>query len=355
MKKPDRILLLKMDHIGDALWSFPAIRALRAAFPAAVIDMLCTPYLAGAFRRVSELTQVIEYDAAAPLDERQAVWRKMRDRTYHSAIVLGPVDKVNHLAFLSRAKERFGYAYSGNLFRSVARVLFLTRRFDHPADIAAKSGLPLPHEVMAMLELVGKYGASVPTHPTLFFPLTPDENKAAAATLQKLLPGKESFAALHLCAKSFSHGWNESTFAQLAKVLQQVLPDAGWIITAGPAEAAVLESYRPALAAAGIPVVSGMALPPMAAILARMQVLVSWDTGVVHLASAVGTPVVDIFPAKDFDYCVQRWGPWGASGHPVHQKTEMLDAVTLDTIVREVREIVTPKQEESSRDHKGTC
>ena len=346
MKKPDRILLLKMDHIGDALWSFPAIRALRAAFPAAVIDMLCTPYLAGAFRRVPELTQVIEYDATAAMEERQAVWRQMRDRTYNTAIVLGPVDKVNHLAFLSRAKERLGYAYSGNLFRSVIRILFLTRRFDHPADIAAKSGLPLPHEVTAMLELVGKYGAAVPSHPTLFFPLTTDEKQAAAATLQKLLPGKESFAALHLCAKSFSHGWNESTFAQLARVLQQVLPDTGWIVTAGPAEEPFLESYRPILTAAGMPVVSGMALPSMAAILARMQVLVSWDTGVVHLASAVGTPVVDIFPAKDFDYCVQRWGPWGPGGYPVHQKTEVLDANTLEAIVRAVREIVTPTQEE---------
>ena len=355
MKKPDRILLLKMDHIGDALWSFPSIRALRAAFPTAVIDMLCTPYLAEAFRRVPELTSVIEYDAAAALDERQAVWRKMRDRTYHTAIVLGPVDKVNHLAFLSRAKERLGYAYSGNLLRSVARILFLTQRFSHPADIAARSGLPLPHEVSAMLALVGKYGVPAPATPTLFFPVTVQEKQAALALLQRLCPEKKVFAALHLCAKSFQHGWNASAFSGLAAQLQQALPDVGWIVTAGPAEEACLDSYRPALSAAGISVVTGLDLGHLAAILAQLQVLVSWDTGVVHLASAVGTPVVDIFPDKDFDYCVQRWGPWGSGGYSVRQRGKELNASTLESILRTVRQISMSEQEGRSLDHKGTC
>ncbi|HWR29265.1 MAG TPA: hypothetical protein VN631_05480, partial [Negativicutes bacterium] len=198
MRNPEQILLLKMDHIGDALWSFPAIVALRSAFPAAKIDMLCTPYLAEAFRRVAELTQVMEYDTSAPLSERQMVLRQLRRQNYDVAIVLGPVDKVNHLAFLSGARERIGYFYSGNLLRSLTRRLFLTQGFPHPSDVAGKTGLPLPHEVAAMMSLVEKQGASLSPDPKLIFPITAEEKESAAAFLHKLLPEKRSFAALHL-------------------------------------------------------------------------------------------------------------------------------------------------------------
>jgi ADP-heptose:LPS heptosyltransferase len=345
MKQLDRILLIKMDHIGDALWSFPAIHALRLAFPSAAIDILCTPYLAEAFRRLEDLDQVIEYDSGASLTEKQAILRKLRNPTYSVAIVLGPVDKVNHLAFLSRAQERIGYAYAGNWVRAVTGRLFLTGRFPHPADVAGKAGLPLPHEVKALLALVKKTGAAAPDDPELFFPLTSEEKASAAAYLQQLLPGKTAFAALHLCAKSFRHGWTEEAFCGLAAKLQTTLPDTGWIVTAGPAEEPYLDSYREALAGAGIPVVSGLNLGGMAALLAEMRLLVSWDTGVVHLATAVGTPVVDIFPDKDFEYCVQRWGPWGAGGHSVRQRQDVLDASTLDTLLRTVLKIAMPRQE----------
>ena len=87
MNRPTKILLLKMDHIGDALWSFPAIRTMRAAYPAAKIDMLCTPYLAEAFRQVADLSQVIEYDTKISLSSRWRIIQSLRRRFFYAVSV----------------------------------------------------------------------------------------------------------------------------------------------------------------------------------------------------------------------------------------------------------------------------
>jgi ADP-heptose:LPS heptosyltransferase len=286
--------------------------------------MLCTPYLAEAFRQVSELSQVIEYDTKLSLSRRWAILRLLRAQEYAAAFVLGPVDKVNHLAFLSGARERIGYAYQGSLWRTLTRPLFLTRSFPHPADTALRAGRPLPHEVPAMLNLLASYGVPAPKDPSLFFPVSAAAWEAARTRLQKLLPDCRQFAVLHLCSKSFGHGWTAEAFAALAERLRRLDPSTGWVVTAGPAEEPLLPPYREALSAFDIPVLTGLNLAEMAALLAQVRLLVSWDTGVVHLADAVGTPVVDIFPAQSFTYCVQRWGPWGKTAAVVEQAGEVL-------------------------------
>lgn len=340
MTRPTKILLLKMDHIGDALWSFPAIRALRTAYPAAKIDMLSTPYLAEAFRQVADLSQVIEYDTKLSLSSRWGIIQRLRRQAYDVAFVFGPVDKINHLAFLSGARERIGYAYQGSLLRTVTRPLFLTRSFPHPADAAARAGRPLPHEVPSMLGLLEKYGTPVPENPSLFFPVSTAAREDARARLQKLRPGCRQFAVLHLCSKSFQHGWNAPAFAVLAERLQRLCPETGWVVTAGPAEEPFLPEYREALSGIGVPVVTGLQLTDMAALLSQVRLLVSWDTGVVHLADAVGTPAVDIFPDKSFAYCVQRWGPWGKNAAVVEQVGESLSEPQISAILSPVSQFM---------------
>lgn len=347
MKPDQHILLLKMDHIGDALWSFPAIKALRMSLPDATVDMLCTPYLGEVYQGLEFLDHVICYDAGSPLAERTKLLARLRQNHYDTAIVLGPVDKVNHLAFLSGAAQRWGYAYAGNLLRGLTRHFFMTWSRPHPADIAAQTGLSLPHEVSTLLELVANFTKQQASNSSLFFPLQEREKEAARQKLQGCRPGYKQYAALHLCAKSFRHGWTEDVFAGLAGQLQQLFPDTGWFITAGPAEQKYLPSYQSALSRHNLPLIGGLNLQQTAALLAESRLLVSWDTGVVHLATAVGTPVVDVFPAKDFAYCVQRWGPWESNSQIVSQNEPLAGPETINAIIQAVIRLTAGKQEEN--------
>jgi len=348
MKAPKRILLLKMDHLGDALWSFPALQALRTTLPDCRLDMLCTPYLSVLFERLDLLDHILQYDSSWPLSQRWRTLAQLRRTQYDAAIVLGPVDKINHLAFLSGATERWGYAYNRNLLRSLARRGFMTWWKPHPANIAATARRQLPHEVPVMLELVAQFSNCQYTNTRLFFPLREQERIAARQRLRELHPNKASFAILHLCAKSFCHGWNEQFFAGLADQLQQALPDTGWIISAGPAEQSCLPAYQTALTNRRLPVVNGLSLEQMAAFLAEARLLVSWDTGVVHLSTAVGTPVVDIFSDKKFAYCVQRWGPWQSSSRIIRQEEPIAGRRTVERILQAVIQLTAKDKEATS-------
>ena len=89
----------------------------------------------------------------------------------------------------------------------------------------------------------------------------------------------------------------------------------------------------------------GLALRTMAGLLASLVCLVSWDTGVVHLSTAVGTPVVDLFPARDFAYCVQRWGPWSEAGIPLPQTEPQASEATLAAIAAATGPLLQPPDE----------
>ena len=326
------ILLIKMDHLGDALWSFPAIRALAGAYPGATIDMLCTPYLSHAFRRLPYLGDVIEYDAGWTFSARWGQIRRLRDKGYDAAINLGPVDKVNHLAFLSGAATRIGYAYKGNPIHALTGSFFLTQRLPHPSDVAQAAGEPLPHEVTALCGLISRLPKVEVRDTGLFLPFTESEDEFALEWCRQNLQAREQAAAVQLCAKAFPHGWKGEAFVQLLTELRKLRPEIQLIVTAGPTETPYLKEYHPALEKLGIPLVCDFSFGRMAALLSRMSFLVSWDTGVVHMATAVNTPVVDVFPSQNFIYCVQRWGPWGKHLQVLSQTEAVLTKQTMGQI-----------------------
>jgi len=79
-------------------------------------------------------------------------------------------------------------------------------------------------------------------------------------------------------------------------------------------------------------------LRQLALLLKRCRLLVSCDSGPVHLASCVGTPVIAIFrndiPGKN----ARRWGPWG-KGHIVIEKNNLCD-ITVDDVLNKIKEIL---------------
>lgn len=316
MNRVDRILLIKMDHLGDALWAFPAVKSLRTLFPQANIDMLCTPYLAEAFHTLPALSSVFEYDVKSSLLARIKLLLSLRQNHYDYAITLGPVDKINHLAYFSGARERLGYAYTGNPLRAISSRIFLTDRISHPADEAERDNLPLPHEVEAMHMLTSKLKTTVLSEKSfivedleLFFPLPSSEEDWGKNTLAHVLPEYQQYAAIHLCAKSFPFGWNPAFLSKLVLQLRLHFPTLGWFVTAGPSERSFLEPFQSILSEMRVPLLTELTLLQTGALLKIAQCLISWDTGLVHLSTALRTPTIAIFPPQHYEYCVQRWGP----------------------------------------------
>jgi len=158
----NKLLIIKLDHIGDVLWAFPAVAALKASWPHAVFDLVCTPYAREAGERMPGISRVHDFDPAWPLPRRLAALAALRREGYDTALVLGPADKYNYVAWASGARTRIGYHYAGKIIPYLLDQVFMTRRLLHPADAAQREGRRLPHEVEAMGQLAAQLGAVLP-------------------------------------------------------------------------------------------------------------------------------------------------------------------------------------------------
>jgi ADP-heptose:LPS heptosyltransferase len=107
---------------------------------------------------------------------------------------------------------------------------------------------------------------------------------------------------LQLTPKWLQDGWSERWLRDLSERLP------GSVLGLyGPAEAEWAQRCFQ-----GLPIVLAPAtdLQGYAALLSQCRQLVTIDTGAAHMASALGVPVVDVFPERNHQHCVRRWRPW---------------------------------------------
>jgi ADP-heptose:LPS heptosyltransferase len=329
----NKVLILKLDHIGDMLWAFPAVRAISEGAPGSELHLLCTPYTREAGNRMPGISKVYTYDAHETFNQKTERIRELREQKYNLAVVMGPCDKVNYLAWLSGAKRRIGYSLVGKPIHRITNRLFMTRSLMHPADSAQRLGKPLPHEVSALCMLATEIGVPAPARPRMEFPILESERESIGGMLDMLPGAGSSLIGVQLCSKAFKNGWLGEDFFGLLSDLRSTFKDYTVIVCAGPLEMQYVSAHTSDFENAQLPVMSGLSLGETAALIERLSLLVSWDTGVVHLATAVGTPVVDVFPSVGYDYCVQRWGPWQGDFVTLEQDADRLDGTTRARII----------------------
>jgi ADP-heptose:LPS heptosyltransferase len=294
-----RVLLLRLERIGDLLMVIDAIRDARAAWPNADIDLIVGSWNEGLARLIPEVTRVEVLDVPwLARDAAGASWpalirraRAWRGRKYDVAINFEPDVRSNFLLFLSGARERWGYWSGGG-------GAFLTEALDYA---------PMTHVSDNARTLVAKAAGRTPetrsgvaAGPRLVVPA--DVSTRAAA---RLGPIRGVLIGVHAAGGRESKQWHLDRFAAVARELA-ASRGATIVLTGGDGDRALVDEVKRGLA--GVPVVDaagGLDVPTLAGVLARLDLFVTSDTGPMHLAAAVGTPVVALFgPAQP-----ARYGP----------------------------------------------
>lgn len=276
-----RFLLLRMSSLGDIIHTLPAASALRDSFPDAHIDWLVDhrwePLLAGN----PDLNHVICIDRARLRGISECI-RELRSVDYTCALDFQALYRSAIIGYASGAPRRIGfdreYAREG-----LASILYTEEV--HPQGL---------HKVDHNLSIVEAAGAR---RDCVRFPLhVPGE---AAQTVQKKLDesGISEFYALSPGGGWVSKCWPAERYGQMHRELAKRY---GWrgIVSFGPGEREMAEEV---LRTAGhpAPILLEMNLPELMALLRRAKFFVAGDTGPLHLASALGTPVVGLYGPTD--------------------------------------------------------
>jgi len=288
-----RMLIRATNWVGDAILALPALRAVRAKFPHAHIALLARPYLADIYRAQGVSDEPIAYDPAGEhrgWKGRERLVRELRARRFDIALLLPNSFDAAWLAWRSGIPERIGYARDG-------RSPLLTKAIPVP-----KPGEIPPHEKFYYLELLVRAGwsdkLSDPTHIALE---VPDADRQRAE--QTLLAAGARPAALRVAVGAgASYGaakcWPPDRFA---KTLNQMVneTDAEVIVLGAPGEASVSAAIARELRRRPIDLTGKTAIAELPALLSQCHLFLGNDSGAMHVAAAVGLPVVAVFGPSD--------------------------------------------------------
>jgi heptosyltransferase II len=293
--RPTTTLVIQTAFLGDVVLTTPLLTALAERH--GPVDVVTTPAAAALLETHPAVGAVLRYDKRGADRGATGLWRlgaRLRARSYARVYLPHRSWRSAALALLARAGERIGFA-------------------DSPAAITYTRRVPRPgtgHEVERLLALArpenGLPGASPPVH----LALTADDRAAADAWLRERGVG-DGFVALAPGSIWGTKRW--PGYAGLAAALE--LP----VVVIGGREDAVLAEEVAAAAPSRVHNAAGaLGLRGSAALIARAAVLVTNDSAPLHLATAVGTPVVAVFgptvPAFGF-------GPRGARDVVVEHPT----------------------------------
>ncbi len=321
---PQLILFVRTDRLGETLLNLPLLAALKQAFPQAVVTWLVNPELVDLLTGAPGADQVVAWrdEAAMPWWQRAArLARWLRGQRFDVVVVSNPKKEYHLAAWLAGIPTRVGYDRKW--------AWLLTQRIPDRKAIGER------HEIEYNLELLRGLGIASAASLLLELPASPDEELLASQLFEKLhVRRADRLVAVHPWTSNPKKQWPVERFRQLLGQLC-ALPAITPVVVGGNEEwAKVGELISGESGAHILDTVGKLSLKELAALLRRVRVLVSNDSGPMHLAASVGTPVIALFGTAEAGSVPHRWGPWGDRHTVIHKP---LAEITVDEVVQAVR------------------
>jgi heptosyltransferase-3 len=291
------ILFITHTRIGDAVMSTGLLRHLIVTYPQARFTIACGPLAAPLFAATPNVARVIVV-AKQPFDLHwYRLWKALRGTVWDMAV---------------------------DLRRSLMTYIIPVRGRHRVGPIA-----PGVHHVAHLSAMLG---LRAPVAPYLY---TGSAHQTRAA---ELIPDGARVLALAPVAATVPKTWAPERFAELAaRLTAPGAPCAGWRVAlfGGPGDAEKAAALRTALPDA-VAIFNEPDLLTVQAALARCRAFVGNDSGLAHLASSAGLPVLALFGPTD----PARYGPWG--GAAVRAADRTLAGLSVDEVETAFRRLMTP-------------
>ena len=294
-----RVLLVQLDHFGDAVMTTSLLPGLRDRFPQATIDVLCAPWNQEIFTR-REVARI--YISRWNRFNRKLGWLwptstfywgwKLRGRKYDVAIdVRGEFSVALVMAFCG-AKRRVGWPCAGGGFLFTDRVDYVAGR----------------HEVESRHAILRALGSPTRTIAPPSFTPSPAADRFVTHMLGEFLQGDRPLLVMHIGAGTSAKRWPPEYWRELiGRVVIEFDARVVLVGSAGETETAravTQDQFWPGL----MDWTGRLTIDQLAALLRRAEAMIGADSGPAHLAAAVETEVVVLFSGTND---AKQWRPWG--------------------------------------------
>jgi len=283
-----RLLVVKMSSLGDLFHALPTVRCLKRGF-GATVDWVVHDLYVDLVRCFEDVDRVIAYPRASFLRDVPALLRELQAVSYDGIVDLQGLLKSAMVTRMARGGWRIGPSFS----REGAGLAY-----DEIAGRRDKNR----HAVEEIMDVVRHLGLPSldPVFPVRFPPREPEHPRPRVA----LMP----------CSRRASKNWTVEGFAAVGRALREK-EGATLFIVGAPADAAACGELAGAIGAGAVNLCGKTGLVELGSLLQEMDLAVTVDSGPMHMAAAVGVPVVAVFGPTD----PVRTGPFGPRHRVIRQ------------------------------------
>jgi ADP-heptose:LPS heptosyltransferase len=299
-----RVLLIRLDNLGDVLVTTPAMHAVRQSLPAAELTLLASSVGAQVGQLNPDLDDVIIYDAPwmdpwsrlpQEPEREQVMIARLAERRFDGAII-----------FTSYHQSALPAAYlcylAGIPLRAAASIdgpgSLLTTRHKHPERMM--------HEVERGLDLVGALGMT--TNETDLVLRVPDDarNELSNLLAARLVDPRKPLVVVHPGCSMPARTYPWEMYADVADELIERL-DVSVILTGAEAERELVERVQARMTRPAVAVAGDLSFPAFCGLIETADLTITNNTGPMHISAAAKTPVIALFALTNPP---EQWGPW---------------------------------------------
>jgi heptosyltransferase-2 len=304
-----RILIRGVNWLGDAVMALPALQRLREALPEAELTILVQEKLSPLFVGDPRFKTV---ETFRPKEGVFAIGRRLRQKKFDTALILPNSPRSALEMFIAGIPERIGFArpwrrwllthpvaarHQRKAMRKLSTLEVESRIAKNPergASLYVSPGNASDHQIHDYLKLASVLGANpAPVAPRLF--LSEQEKTEARKFISSRLPGSANQLIVGInpgAEYGPAKRWPVEKFAATVREFNKRGMLARWVLFGGESDRVTCEAIE---RLAGFPMLNlagETTLRQLVGLLSQCQVLVTNDTGPMHVAAAVGTPVV---------------------------------------------------------------
>lgn len=340
LDKIRRILVTRTDRIGDVVLSTPVFSALRKVFPRSYIAAMVLPETKNVIEGHPALDEVIVYDKKGSQKDFFSAVKfsgEIAKMKFDIVINLYPSNRMHIMSFLAGIPVRIGYK------RNFSNLL------THTVEDSKKEGAK--HESEYNFELLNILGVHPPKKMELFFALKQKARQDLTGLLMNkgMVLGKEPYVVINPGASCPSKVWSPLRFARVGDYISEKY-GKNIVLMGGKKEKRISSIVREIMRKKPVDVTGETDIAMIGWLLRFSSLLVSNDSGPVHIAAALKTPVISIFGRSQPGLSPVRWRPLGENTSFIKKDTDCpvclahecknafmcLDTVEIDDVFREI-------------------
>jgi heptosyltransferase-2 len=317
------LIIRQHNQMGDMLCSTPLFAAVRKRFQGAHITLIASEVNLPVVQHHPAIDRVLLFEKQNFLAQPGGFfrfWRSLRERKYDLGIVPSTVSMSvtsDLLCFVARTRYRLGVRTLNGEANPSAFI------YNLPVDLDWRENHQ--HQTERNLVILKPIGWNEPAG-ALSIGVSPEDEIFATRFLQQHAAANDVIIGMHPGAGKVPNRWPTEHFARLAEHLAEKF-GVKIFITCGPMDADVVETMVAALKIKAT-VCQNFSLTQLAALMRKMRLYITNDTGTMHLAAAAGVPTLSLFGPTD----PHQWAPPGAAHRFLAANNGNIESISLEQV-----------------------